>query len=249
MNLELIHKYLNSEMTNQEHAAFELRMLKEPELAEEVALQKDLIAFSNIENQTKKAHLTIKQVGEEFRPNHKEKIILEKEESKTSKLIYWMPISIAALFLVGFFINQLMLPIQLSSQEIYSQYATVSHLSFASRSTENNNLLITAQNAFNEKNYNLAVAEFEKVLMVSPNNLKALYHQAYSKIMIDDIIGGRKDFTSLLENPQYRNSALYQLALSFVKTDQYNDAIPFFEKIESSSNHYENAQQLIELIR
>lgn len=249
MNPELIHKYLNSEMTNQEHAAFELRMLKEPKLTEEVALQKEMIAFSNAETQAKKARHSIKEIGETYRPRQKEEGRIEESETKKSKLVYWLPISIAALFLIGFFMKSLMIPLQLSSEQIYSKYATVSQLSFTSRNADKDELLLSAQNAFNAENYNLAVSEFAKVLELNPNNAKALYYQAFAKIKIGDNNGGRKDFSILLDNSQFKNSALYQLGLSYIKTDQYNEALELFGQISSSSNHYKNVQELMKMIQ
>lgn len=248
MNLELIHKYLNREMTNQEHAAFELRMLKEPALAEEVALQKDMIAFSKTENKAIKARHTIKDIGETYRPKTDEKKSI-KTQSNKSKLRYLIPLSIAALLLVGFFISQTMIPQRMSSEEIYAEYTDISNLSFATRSDENDELLLSAQNAFNSKDYELAINQFEKIIASNPNNLKALYYQAYAKINSDNIEGGRQDLIKLLDNLQYKNSALYQMGLSFIKTKEYNIAILNLEKIESSSNHYTEAQELIKMLQ
>jgi len=248
MNLEIIHKYLNSEMTSQEHAAFELRMLKDPTLAEEVALQKDMIAFSNTEIQANKASQTIKEIGEQYRPK-----LEQKKESDTvpkkSKLIYLIPLSIAALILVGIFIKPLLDSQSMSSEEIYAQYADISTLSFTTRSDENNELLISAQNAFNAKDYPLAIRKFENIIASNTNNIKAIYYQAYAKINSEDIEGGREDLKTLLNNPQFRNSALYQLGLSFIKTDQYAEAIKMFDNISPSSNHYNKARIIIKLIQ
>lgn len=248
MNLELIHKYLNKEMTMQEHAAFELSLLKDSELAEEVALQKDMISFSGTDKKAIVARQTILEIGETYRIKSEKKEDVRIPPTK-SRLRYIIPISIAALFLIGFFISQTFISKEMSPEKIYAQYATVSNVSFANRSHENDERLLSAQNAFNSKDYPLAISAFEKIISTNPNNAKAVFYQGYAKINAEDIEGGREDLRTLLENPQYKNSAAYQLGLSYIKTQENDQAISILQTIESSSNHYKKAQELVNMIR
>lgn len=241
MNIDIIHKYLDEKMTDKEFAAFELRMLKEPGLAEEVALQKDMKQFSLTQRKESAAQENLRSIGEQYRPK-------SMPEKKRSRLLYLLPTSIAALFILGFFLQQLMQPNQLSSEALYSQYAQIPELSFNTRSDGTDLLFIEAQTAFNNKDFQGALTIFENIIVANPTHAEARYYQAFAKIQVGDVEGGREDLRQLLDNSLFKNSSLYQLGLSYVKTDESEKAIEYFSQIPSSSNHYKSANELMVLL-
>lgn len=243
-NYILFEAYLSQELSKDETLDFEERLSTDPEFKQTFNTYKELSSFleHKIGNEEKSNAFqkNLKKVSEAHFAST-EKTSNPKKTIKVYPLMkYLVAASVAVLFGV-FTFNQFSMP-------TYEDYATYDNVSFTVRG-ENNTLLKTAENAFNAKDFPAAEKAFKQLIAADENNTELKLYRAITNIelnnfeLADAILNNLKEGHSV-----YKNKALWYLALSKLKQEDYNNALEVLKSIPEHAEDYNQAQKLIKKI-
>lgn len=255
MNEDIIYQYLDGELSGSALNDIETRINSDKKFADEVALIQDMRSFASTQQKEARASSAIRNVGKHYKPQqlesqvegqHVDGVKLAPVQSPKSKLLYMIPAAIAALVLLGIFMTQTMTTNLLSPESLYASYATVTPLSFSTRQSTTEEVLLKAQTLFNDKNYAASLPYFKTILEENPTNVKASFYQGFAKIASGDVVGGRADLEPLLSHALYQHTARFHIGLSYLKTEELNLAKTYLLEIPESSNHYEDAREVLD---
>ncbi len=249
MSEETIHQYLEGSLDEQATSAFESSLAADPQLATQVELMKEMKSYGKVQDQTERAQRVIRDVGHKYNPSHQAKPQQgEQSKVKIKRLRYLIP-AIAAILLIGIILNSLFQSTaQDDTSSLYAHYAEVTPLSLSTRSTENNELVTTAEEYFNSQDYSEAIHALTSIIAQDVDNAKAIFYRGYAYIADDQYEAGRKDLMSLLDNTLYQHTASYHIALSYIKSGSSSLAVPYLKEIPASSNHHAQAQEILKII-
>jgi tetratricopeptide (TPR) repeat protein len=203
-------QYLHDEMTVEEKNVFEQEMKSNPEMASEFETFKELNL--HLENKYgKTAELesfkdTLKVVSKAHFKKPKAKVIAFKPWQ------YAVAASVVILLGIGL-LNQ-------SSEPSFEEYYQSETAFFVERGEANANLKL-AQDAFNAKQYEVAIPLFETLLKTDAS-VELRYFYGLSLLEIDKHKEAEAVFESLRKgNSIYKNKAIWYLALSKLKQKEY----------------------------
>lgn len=229
-------KYLQNEMTLAEKQAFENRILNDSDLHESFELYKAANQFL----ETKFSKETA-----DFKSN----LQLISKENTTNEMILGKPkviplfskwFAIAASVVVFISIWFLM---QNSTAE-YSDYNQHEKAYFTERSVGNDNLKL-AQDAFNNKEYDKAVANFEKVTKEELGVEGNLFY-AISLIEVNQFDKAEAILIEINEGGSvYKEKAIWYLGLSKLKQKKYEECKVILETLTNDAEDYDKAQEIL----
>lgn len=226
--------YSNNEISAEEKIDFEYQLQNDPDIREKFEIYKENSRFL----QTK-----FSQELEDFKQNLKETAIQSQANPKQEKgkvlqmrTIFY---AVAAVFLLFFGITFFS-----SSNPEYSDYSNHEKAYFTERGDVVKSLK-TAQDAFNNKNYKVAIKNFEIVIKEYPRpEVKYFYAIALvedarytdADLVLNEIIKG---------NSAYRNTATWYLALSKLKQKEYAACKSILLMIPNDYEDYAQVEKLL----
>ena len=102
-----------------------------------------------------------------------------------------------------------------------------------------------AQNAFNEKNYKVAIENFEIVLK-DYDKPEVRFFYAISLLEENRYAEAETNFTTIQKGTSiYRDKATWYLALSKLKQNQYDECKNYIKQIPEDAEDYAKAQKLL----
>ncbi|ALJ05267.1 hypothetical protein APS56_09095 [Pseudalgibacter alginicilyticus] len=229
--------YLSNELTKDEVIAFELRLKTEPEFNQAFNTYKTLNTFlaNKFENEVES---TVFQDNLKFISNS----YFEKYETpkKTIQFKPWQYAMVASItLLIGIFMFNNF------SNPSYSDYNNYGNISLTVRG-DNDDLLQTAENAFNNKEFAKADIAFEQLINIDGDNAELKLYQSISNIELnnfeiaDDLLNDIR-----AGNSAYKNKATWYLALSKLKQENYKASLEILKTIPEDAEDYKQAQKLI----
>lgn len=243
MNQDTIYQYLDGSLNPEAKAIFESALQSDPELASELALVKKMRLYSELVRKEENAHQVIRQIGQKYQPNPE----VTQPKPKIKWLKYAVP-AIAAMMLFGILLNSQCQRSEIDGPALYAKYSEVTPLSLSSRASEINEAIATAEQNFNQKKYGEAITSLTNLLAHEQENVKVVFYRGYAHIANGDLKSGRADLSSLLTNELYKNSALYHIGLSHIKSNEIDLAVSYFDQISANSNYYSRAQEILKKI-
>lgn len=234
MNEELyirFEQYLADEMTSEERTIFEDQLQNDDSFNESFTLYKETTQF--LEHKFSKEKV-------EFNQNLKSIAAQHFTSIKETKVIAFKPWYYAVAATIVVVIGMWMMMQNDPSYSDFNQHETAV---FVERSDSNESLQ-KAQEAFNKKDYQQAVAAFDKIQDFRKPELQYFYAIAlietndYTKaeLFLDQLRGG---------NSVYKDKATWYLALSYLKQDKKGDCKAMLQQIPADAEDYQKAQKLL----
>lgn len=233
--------YLSKEMAKEDVTLFEARLKNEPEFNQAFNTYKGLSSFleHKFENETASAEFqeNLKKISDKHFSN--QEIVQEKtSKSKTFNLFkYAIAASVALLFGI-FTFNQFTNP-------TYNDYADYDTISLTVRGA-NDELLQTAENAFNNKNFAKAEDAFSNLIKLDSENSELKLYRAISNIELNDFEVADGLLEDLSEGKSvYKYKGAWYLALSKLKQKDEKACFTILKTIPEDADDYKQAQKLI----
>lgn len=243
-NYKLIEKYLNDELSEEEVKNFKTRLNEDIAFSEEYTLQKSMDIFLEKNRNQPSLESKLESIGKDFfteEKNEKEDKVVPINRNKNQNRWLIGLIATAAIAAILVMFN----PFQ--EQDLYNQYASHQPISLTEKST-NGIAGTNAEQAFNQKNYELAYENITTYLLKNPDDQKAKL-----ALGISGLETGRTDEAiSIFEKINTGNSAIkyygtWYLALSYLKQKDFVNSRTFLNQIpESDKMLYSKAQNLLE---
>jgi len=229
--------YLSEELSEEERLSFENRLKKEPELSEAFNNYKELYGFLEHKFTTEKA-------TQAFTKNLSEISDGYFTNKKKAKVIKFKPWQYAAAASVVLFLGITMFN-NFGGNPVYADFAAHETLSLTERGNQNQ-LYLSAEQAFNSKNYEQAEQLFSEILVANPKLVEVELYKAISLIEINQFTAADTILLGISnQNSVYKYSAKWYLALSKLKQKQYDDCELLLKEIPVNTDWYEIAQKLL----
>ncbi len=238
-NYILFESYLSEELSQEEVAAFELRLENELELKEAFNQYKDVSSFLEHtfgdEDNTLAFETNLKNISKDY---------FEKQEGFNSKKVtrfkpWKYAIAASVLLLIGIFtFNNFSGP----SFNDYNNYETIS---LTVRGTQKD-LLKVAETAFNNKDFISADRAFKQLLDKDNSNKELQLYRGIVLLELDSFEEADGLFNGLSkENSVYKNKALWYLALSKLKQKDHAACLDLLKTLPEDAEDYKQAQRLM----
>jgi tetratricopeptide (TPR) repeat protein len=258
---ELIDKYLDGKLNQEEKSAFEQKLHTETALAEQVALQKKIIAgikstsranlFQMLQEEDAKMPAYQPEVETE---NETENIVANKTEAKTitlnsasnRQMYYWAAAVILLLLVPVFFF----LEKTNSSNDIFASYFSP-YPNQEVTTGDSSTLPAQAMQHYGNRNYANALHIFEKMMGTDTDLAEAevQFYKGNSHLALEhpkDAITCFEAVLALAPN-KYTEEAEWYLALSYVKINEEKKAEVLLKKVAADDEHpyKKDAQDLL----
>jgi tetratricopeptide (TPR) repeat protein len=236
-NYILFDKYLTKELTKTELHSFEERLQLDSDFKQEFEIYKSLETSLNSKFNTEDElalRKTLSNLGSEF--IHEEKAT--KKKGTLISFINYKQFMVAAsiALLVGFFLFN-------NGEPVYSDYANHNALELVVRS-ENNEVVIKAQEAFNAKNYEEALTYLTK--LSNSNNLEIKLYKGICYLELNSFADADIIFDEISSgNSAFKNTAFWYKALSMLKQEQFEACKYVLQEIPETADEYKQAQKLL----
>ena len=238
---DMINRYLDGEMNEEELKAFEATMLQDAELQSEVELLRDVNATLKTklhpgENEIALRN-SLKEIRSEFftsKTNQAKVILLNRRR--------WMS-AVAAVFVMALLLTVWQ---PWKKEDLYKQYADIQMPGIAERGAATDSLLKQAVENFNNKKFAEAVPAFEAVLKDSSQNAFVQYYYAIALLQNDNIEKARIQLTALYNGTSlFKYDAAFYMALSYLKEKNKETCKDWLNKIPVDAGPYSKAQELL----
>lgn len=217
-HLELIEAYLEGNLSEEEKVDFEVRLLVDKDLEEEVELYKKIVGgFQDIRSENIRKKL--QAIDDDIDSNN----------HKPSTKFYWWAGLAACLIFVQIYLNNSRPNIPLPPEE-----------GLPVLMGENDNIAFqNSMQLFKSGNYKLSIANFNKQLLIKPSNDTLLFYLGYSEIMEKEYNKASQHLNKLSDNKLsvFYLKALYYLAYSNYKNNCPENALKILQQLKSESNN------------
>ena len=240
-NYILFESYLSNELSVDEVTTFELGLKTEPEFNQAFKTYKKLASFLEHKFENEDASNAFQNDLQKISNDHfnkKETVLESKKPAKTVQL-YKYAIAACVVALFGIFtLNQF-------SNPSFNDYNNYDSISLTVRG-EQDELLKTAENTFNNKDFAKAEEAFKSLIATDNNNAELKLYRAVANIELDNFEMAESLLTKIKEgNSAYKNKATWYLALSKLKQKKHKACLEFLKRIPEDADDYEQAQKLI----
>lgn len=230
--------YLQNRMSFEEKKNLETQFQNDIDLREKFELYKQANLFleTKFSKDTQFFKENLSQVSEKYFSNVSEKKIKKtKIIPLTSK---WFAIAATIVVVVSFWIfNQSGIP-------KYEEYNNHQKIHLTERSSENTTLKL-AEKAFNDKNFQQAIIEFEANNIESLDTEERLYY-AVSLIETEQYQKSEAILLAIKEgNSIFKEDAIWYLGLMALKQKKYEESIKYLKLITDNSERFDTAQTLL----
>ncbi|TYA74499.1 tetratricopeptide repeat protein [Seonamhaeicola marinus] len=240
-NYILFESYLSGELSTDEIKAFELRLKNESELKQALNTYKELSSFLEHkfenEEESKAFESNLKKISNQY---------FDKEDTASTKTttskvfkLYKYAIAACVAVLLGLFtFNELSSP----SFNDYNDYETISLVVRG----EQEELLKTAEDAFNKRNFTEANRTFGELINGDSQNMEYKLYQGITLVELNQFTKADNLLKVVAESPSvYKNKAIWYLGLSKLKQENYNECIDVLKLLPEDADDYDKAQKLI----
>ena len=226
-NDELLVRYLDNELTEEEKLDMEARLTSEASLRqqlEDLRIAREAVRLYGIRNQVSVIHREMVKKGQ---------APVRKITSSRRVLKYSMSVAAGIVLLIGAFMAYNFF--SLSADKVYSSNYRQYELSTVRGNTEESG----AVKAYREKKFREVISINE----AGDSSITAGFLAAMSRLELNNpaeaIPGLEKlvELNSQLSQPLFRDEAEYYLALAYIKNRDHDLAIPLLEKIKDDPRH------------
>lgn len=233
----LIDRYLAGELSEDELRSFEKRLQDDFQFAEKVHLYEDAAKnlsdkFSNEEGESSLRRSLEKIAEREITYGKRHKVIQLKW--------YWAAASVAivaAVFAYSFF------------NPGYNEFASHDPLLLVERGNSGTTAA-RAEKAFNDRNYKAALVNLNSLLVSDNQNIELLLSKGICLLELNDFDEAEKVLDTIQNsNSIYREKAIWYMALSALKQEQYDKCKLILRRVPEGAEEFPKAQRLSNRLR
>lgn len=183
-------------------------------------------------------------IGDKLRSDLREQVGQFEISARNKTESRFRPLSIAAsiLLLIG-----LSYWYFLSSSSLYEEYYSVYPNYEVTALRNNDDLTIREQAylAYDDGRYHAAIDLFDQ-LIVENNDLPAHFFKGLGHLELGQMKEGQQHFLEVINagHPDYEDAAIWYLALTYIKKDQYPEAKAWLQRLENSEDYSSLSKEL-----
>ncbi|MEP5340148.1 MAG: tetratricopeptide repeat protein [Algibacter sp.] len=238
----LFETYLLEELSQEDVASFESRLKTDSEFNDAFNSYKALSSFLEHKFENEEATNAFQKNLTNISNTHfnKDKAVTEVKGTGKTFQFYKYAIAACVVVLFGIFtFNQF-------SNPSYSDFSNYDAVSLTVRG-DNDDLLKTAENAFNAKDFASAEAVFKQLIAKDESNAEIKLYSAISNIELNNFASAEALLQDLKNgNSAFKNKATWFLALSKLKQNDNAACIVILKTIPEDAENYKQAQKLID---
>lgn len=233
-NYIAFENYLNNEFSSEEKINFEEKLQNDSKFKSDFNLYKETTSFleNKFDSKTMDFKENLKSISENY--------FSQNNENK-SRVINFKPFyyAVAASVVLAFGTWFMM-----QGNPEYGDFNQHENAYFTERGSIIKNLKM-AQDAFNEKNYKVAIENFELVLK-DYDKPEVRFFYGISLVEESRFAEAETNFTNLQKGTSiYKDKATWYLALSKLKQNQMEDCKNYIKQIPEDAEDYAKAQKLL----
>jgi tetratricopeptide (TPR) repeat protein len=226
---QLIERFVNGEMNDEQVRAFEKELAHNPELLEEFLLDQEI---SNAISETEIIEFRSK-LG---------KIVRESRKKSKGVMVYLQnrtfqyAAAASVVLLIAFVSFFSLMPHRISNDRLFSMYYNSDQPLRITRSTTD---IVEALKNYQNRNYSEAIKQFNIILESEPDNSAIRFYTGISYIETKqyDKAAGYFENISLNNNSLYKKSAEWYLGLCQLKLGNKEKAVEIFNRIKNDASH------------
>lgn len=234
-------KYLNNELVGEELTDFEERLQNDSEFNEEFEIYKTLedSLSSKFENEEEETVLrnTLSDLGSKFIKEEE----IQKKETKVVPLFNYRKLMVAASIavLIGFFLFK-------NGTPVYGDYSNHNSLELIVRG-DNNESLLTAEEAFNAKDYNEALKQLTNLTGILPEDIEIQLYIGICNLELNNFDEAGTIFNKISAgDSSFASTGTWYKALSLLKQENLSGCKEVLKTIPESAPEYSDAQELLD---
>jgi hypothetical protein len=233
----LFESYLSNELSKDEAATFEARLKSEPDFNKAFNTFKALNSFLENKFENEEASTEFQNNLKSISNSYFEKQEAPKKVIQFKPWQYAMAASVALLIGIFLFNN--------FSNPSFNDYNDYESVSFTVRGV-NDDLLLSAENAFNNKDFAKAEVVLSQLLIKDDSNQELQLYKGVSLMELNKFDEADNLFGKLSnESSAFKNKAKWYLALSKLKQENNDACIEILKTIPEVADDYKQAQKLI----
>jgi hypothetical protein len=247
-HFDLISRYLEGEMNEQERLAFEKKIKDNPELAKEIKLHRDIddtikdTKLLDFYEQLESIHKKLKKEGA-LEETHD-----EKENHNRRLYLRWYNIAAAIIILL---VISTVLYFTLRpplNERLYSQFFKPYNGSYIVRSAATQDKYSKASDTYDSANYEKSWNMFNELIKVDTLKINAMFFKGISAMEINKYDDAINSFNFIIKDNStlFVNQAEWYLALCYLKNNDMPNAKKLFGEIaESNASHKSDAKRIL----
>ena len=235
-NLEIIEKYIDGELEENEILNFETLLSTDPNIKRDYKLNLE-INNSIIEDDVMALRETMDYIyNDEFKVKRIPSIYANRR-------FYYAAASAALLVATGGLVQRLISP-DLGNSEVFEKYYTPYEITVTHRSgnTEVDRLLLNAFEKYEDKDYEQALVLFEEVLESRNNDLAVNLYSGISYIEEEKYQKAKTSFNRIISDNDnlFIEQARWYLGMCYLKTENKVKAEDIFKEIINEESYYKD---------
>ncbi len=242
----LIEQYLDGTLAEREKTAFAERLATEPDLAAALREREAMQRYLKFESQKDALAAQMGLLGKQYFGGDSLEQGNAPSEAKVRPIGQrWWVAALAAAAVIALVLLVFNPFASKSGQQLYAEYATHEPISLTERSNEAP-ALAAAETAFNQGDYERAYALLKEV----PGSPQSQFAQAICAMETERTAEARSLFQELANGSSvYKNYGHWYLALSYLKTEGYEQARAALAEIPKEDDYlFTRAQELLKAL-
>ncbi len=237
-NIDRIDRYLNGQMEAEEKKIFDAELAADTQLAEELALQCDMVDFLRRKDRRSLLQNELKDIGSDYFKTAQEPA---KVVQIPRRRLRWVMAASAAAVIALLIVWQFLLP-----SNFYNQYAEYAPLALSEKSATTTVDWSTTESAFNSGNYKTAETQLTQYFVEHPNDQLANLYLGICKMELNKLEEARQIFQSFTNaDVSLKDYANWYLALSYLKAGDEANCRKILQRTTSASSLYGKVQALL----
>lgn len=230
-----IDQYISGDLSDEEKEAFETALQQDEALHKELQLQQGIIRLLGAEEGEPEFKAILNQLGAQKESDSN--TIIPIQPKRNLRLIFiGAAVAIAAALLLLF------IPIKPNMPELPSTNFPVMG--------DNDELLLEAGNAFNQKEYEKAIGLFKEYSVKNAEDTEALYFQALAHFQLNQFSEATNLFQTISQqDSRFKYQATFYLALTKHKQGDPSASINYFKQIPAGTDQFEGAQKWLKYLQ
>ena len=242
-NQENIEKYLRGELSKAQRLSFESRLKKEPSLAEDFQLEKDIFnSVRSYSHQKRKEELQ-RLIQEEASQSG-----LQRFVRQWNIWPIWLILLLSISFIAWLLYNKTQTPA--NAEQLYAQY-TDYNFKYQVKSGDAPAVLTQIESLLSAKKYQQALPLLEEYLSQNPEDSEILLAKGLA------ILEANQNYEEALalfdqviaQDNAYLADAYWLIAITYLRTGQGSKSVEYLHKIPPTSRKSDAAQQFIQDIQ
>lgn len=250
---DIILNYIDGLLSDDEQSRVEAALRDNPQLQQEVAVYRDMQRFSSHQVAQEQALTNLDEVHRDMRVRGKAAAPEEDQPannflSNTLKFLGLVAALMACLILGYKFVNGDIGSIKNpdNPELLFADNFDPSTISFTSRGDVEEDVLTKAATDFNAGDYDGSLAIFESYVSTHDTNPRISYAMAVALIAVDQQAEARELLATLQSNPLYKDDVQWYLGLSYLRSQNFDEARNALAGVGKTSNRYKSAQILLD---